>query len=82
MKLQSFHSQLENWALIEHGNNAPNDIYYGRIERPELSNRADVAAALRSAKDIVDRGYNDCKPRRELIAVLDAARTDAEQKMA
>lgn len=41
-----------------------------------------MLAALVSAKEIVESGYNDCKPRRELIAALDSARADAEQKMA
>lgn len=82
LKLQSFRSQLEDWAFTEHGNNAPNDLYYGRMERPALSDRAAVLAALGSAKEIVESGYNDCKPRRELIAALDSARADAEQKMA
>lgn len=48
------------------------DIYYGG---PILvgNSKAELAEILATARAIVERGYDDCKPRRQMFAVFDAA---------
>lgn len=76
-KLGVQRSLLEDWALLEHraehGPSVADDLYYGGPSRQALVTRAEQLAALAKAKTLVERGYSDCKPRRELIAALDAA---------
>lgn len=76
-KLSVQRSLLEDWALaehrLEHGLSVADDLYYGGPSRPGPVTREECLEALSKAKALVEQGYNDCKPRRELIAVLDAA---------
>jgi len=76
-KLSVQRSLLEDWALAEHrrehGLSVADDLYYGGPSRPGPVTREECLEALGKAKALVEQGYNDCKPRRELIAVLDAA---------
>lgn len=70
-------SLLEDWALAEHrtehGPSVADDLYYGHSGGPALSTRVEQLEALTLAKALVEQGYSDCKPRRELIAALDSA---------
>ncbi|HET7329911.1 DUF5623 domain-containing protein [Dyella sp.] len=71
---------LEDWALQEHqrmqGSSMTSDLYYGGPSRPALTTHTERLWALAKAKALVEQGYNDCKPRRELIAALDAAASE------
>ncbi|MPS81771.1 MAG: hypothetical protein E2591_27250 [Achromobacter sp.] len=73
--LSSMRSNLEDWSLMEHKDqlgDAVYDIYYGG---PILvgNSKAELAEILATARAIVERGYDDCKPRRQMFAVFDAA---------
>lgn len=81
-KLQSYYSRLEDWAFNEHGEDAPNDLYFGRGSVVKLGADVDVLAALCSAREIIESGYNDCKPRRELVVALSAAIDEVRCRMA
>jgi hypothetical protein len=75
-KLSMQRSLLEDWALAEHrekhGSSVADDLYYGGPSRPGLVTHTERLQALAKAKALVERGYNDCKPRHDLIATLDA----------
>jgi len=75
-KLSQQRSMLEDWMSVEHGAASTDGVYYGGPSRRHVVGRAERLNALAEAKAIVERGYNDCKPRRELIAALDAAATE------
>lgn len=75
-KLMTQRSLLEDWMALEHGSNATVGVYYGGAPRDPLVIIEDRLAALEEAKAIVESGYTDCKPQRELIAALDAALAD------
>lgn len=77
-KLSGARSDLEDWSLMEHkaelGDDA-NDIYYGG--RMVIGNsEAEFVEMLSMAQAIVEQGYADCKPRRQLLAVFEAAASE------
>jgi len=75
-KLGSARSQLEEWVINEHKHNHAEvvyDLYYGGPSGPIFTTDAERLEGLTLARSIVERGYDDCKPRRELLAALDAA---------
>lgn len=68
-----YRSELENWANLEHpGSDVGYEAYYGQQQLKHFGSRVQKLAALARAKAIVEEGYNDCKPRRELLAAIDA----------
>ncbi|QIM50238.1 DUF5623 domain-containing protein [Pusillimonas sp. DMV24BSW_D] len=73
--LSSARSDLEDWSLMEHKDQLGDDaydIYYGG--RMIVGNsEAELVEMLSMAQAIVERGYADCKPRRQLLAVFEAA---------
>ena len=70
-------SQLEDWALAEHarehGPSVGDGLYYGASDVRLLNTGGERLRALIEAKELVERGYADCKPRRNLLSALDAA---------
>ncbi|WP_027079911.1 DUF5623 domain-containing protein [Luteimonas mephitis] len=75
-KLGNARSQLEDWSIMEHKHqheDAVYDLYYGGSSTSICNTDAERLAALTAARAIVERGYDDCKPRRGLLVVLDAA---------
>ena len=70
-------SQLEDWALAEHarehGPSVGDGLYYGASGVQRLKTDGERSRALIEAKELVERGYADCKPRRDLLAAFDAA---------
>lgn len=75
-KLGTARSQLEDWSFMEHKHQheeAVYDLYYGGPSRPVCNTDAERLDVLTTARAIVERGYDDCKPRRGLLAALDAA---------
>ncbi|WP_329832763.1 DUF5623 domain-containing protein [Stenotrophomonas geniculata] len=74
--LSSVRSQLEDWSLMEHKHSDDEglyNLYYGGPGSALCDSDEDRLVALRLAKAIVQRGYADCKPKREVMAALDAA---------
>lgn len=82
-KLGQARSELENWSLIEHkhqhGDEAY-DLYYGGRSEPLCEDDGARLAALTEARAIVEHGYDDCKPKRWLLAALDAGISEMEKK--
>lgn len=75
-KLSSARSELEEWSIKEHSvqqGRAVYDIYYGGSHAVYANSAAELMAMLTTARAIVERGYGDCKPRRNLLAAFDAA---------
>lgn len=71
-----FRSELENWANYEHpGEDIGYQAYYGQEPLERYKTRQQHLAGLIRAKEIVSAGYNDCKPRRQLIAAIYAFAT-------
>lgn len=75
-KLRAQSSRLEEWALaehrVEHGPSVVDNLYFGGSNTP-LPTRVESLKMLATANALIDRGYEDCKPRRELLAALAAA---------
>lgn len=68
-----YRSRLEEWANLEYpGSDLGYEAYYGQRNLKYFGSRAQKLAALARAKAIVEEGYNDCKPRRGLLAAIDA----------
>lgn len=66
-------SRLEDWANHEHRNGDVGfSAYYDQQSLSQFRSKSRTLAALKRAHEIIESGYNDCKPRRELIAAVDA----------
>ncbi|EIM00376.1 DUF5623 domain-containing protein [Rhodanobacter denitrificans] len=75
-KLGIARSQLEDWSIMEHKHqheDAVYDLYYGGPSKPVCNTDAERLEVLTTARAIVERGYDDCKPRRDLLAALNGA---------
>lgn len=69
----TFRSELENWANYEHPSTEVGyKAYYDQGSLERFKTRQEHIAAAKRAKEIVMLGYDDCKPRRELIAAIEA----------
>ncbi|HEY2345705.1 MAG TPA: hypothetical protein VGH80_07465 [Xanthomonadaceae bacterium] len=74
-KLSHARSLLEDWSIMEHDReheSAIDNLYYGGPSVPGCKNDAERLAVLTTARAIVEQGYDECKPRRELLAAFDA----------
>lgn len=68
----TFRSELENWANYEYpGEDIGYQAYYGQEAMQRFKTRQEHVAGAKRAKEIVVAGYNDCKPKRELIAAIE-----------
>ena len=82
-KLSSTRSQLEDWSIAEHQHlhkDAVYDLYNGDPSTPICNTDTERLEALTAALAIVERGYDNCKPRRDLIAALDAAISEMQKR--
>ena len=84
-KLDNYRMHLESWMTLEHkaehGSTVADEVYYGGPSTPLTEDPAENLANVRRVREIVDSGYNDCKPQRELIAVLDSAAAELEKRL-
>jgi len=84
-KLSLIRSALDDWSLMEHkaqhGESAY-DLYYGSSSGLVGDTDAKRSQLLTAARAIIERGYEDCKPRRELLAVIDTANNEVERRLA
>lgn len=80
-KLSGVRSDLEDWSLMEHKDQLGDDaydIYYGG--RMLIGNsEAELVEMLSMARAIVEQGYADCKPRRQLLTVFEVAASELEK---
>lgn len=79
-KLATARSELENWSIMEHKHQHDDvfDIYYGGLLSFVETTRLERIEMLMAARAIVVQGYEDCKPRRELLTTFDAALSELE----
>jgi hypothetical protein len=84
-KLSLIRSDLEDWSLMEHrgkhGDSAY-DLYYGSWSGEVGDTDVKRSQMLTAARAIIERGYEDCKPRRELLVVFDSAINEVEKRLA
>ena len=83
-KIGAARAQLEEWAIHEHKNDHADvvyDLYYGGPSIPVCNTDAERFEAISEARAIAEIGYQDCKPRRELIAALDAGIAEMASKV-
>lgn len=82
-KLDVARSQLEDWLLIEHRQEeGVDDLYFGGPSASICETIPECLEALTKARRIVERGYDDCKPRRELLTTLDLAIAELSKRQA
>lgn len=75
-KLGLARSMLEEWSIEEHKYKHPDaayNLYYGGPSLPLCNTDTERLGALAEARRILERGYDDCRPRRNVLAALDAA---------
>ena len=83
-KIGAARAQLEEWAIHEHNKyhaDVVYDHYYGGPSIPVCNTDAERFEAISEARAIAEIGYQDCKPRRELIAALDAGIAEMASKV-
>lgn len=83
-RLNQVRSRLEDWAFMEHpgGITAEVDakLYYG----PPVNGYAtpqDTLKAIETARDVLLKGYEECKPRALLLAKIESAAADLRKKV-
>lgn len=68
----TFRSELENWANCEYpGEDIGYQAYYAQEPMERFKTRQQHVAGAKRAREIVLAGYNDCKPKRELITAIE-----------
>ncbi|WP_425916321.1 DUF5623 domain-containing protein [Pseudomonas sp. GWSMS-1] len=78
-KLSSTISTLDDWANYEHSNKASDQIdrlYYG-ADRAKYATLDDLLKGVNDARALILSGYLECRPRRNLMKVLDLVERDA-----
>lgn len=79
-KLRHQRLLLEDWANKEHcgafESSVIDNLYYGVARHPAPTDHAKCLAMVAEARALVEQGYDDCKPRRTLISVLDEVATE------
>ncbi|WP_028452990.1 DUF5623 domain-containing protein [Chitinilyticum aquatile] len=81
-KLRRVHTKLEDWVILEHKHEHPDavyDVYFGPQKSSLCSTDNERLVALIKARTIVVQGYDNCVPRRELLAALDAGIAEVEK---
>ncbi|AQZ32755.1 hypothetical protein BHQ29_05335 [Pseudomonas sp. LPH1] len=83
-KLDQVRSRLEDWAFMEHpgGITAEVDakLYYG----PAVDGYAtpqDSLKAIETVRALLLRGYEECKPRAQMLAKIESAAADLQKKV-
>lgn len=83
-KLNQVRSRLEDWAFMEHpgGITAEVDakLYYG----PSVDGYTtpqDSIKAIETVRDVLLEGYEECKPRAQMLAKIEAAAMDLQKKV-
>ncbi len=74
-------STLDDWANYEHPDEASNQIdglYYGG-DRAKYVTLGDLLKGVNDARALILSGYLECRPRRDLMKVLDIVARDASR---
>lgn len=83
-RLNQVRSRLEDWAFMEHPGGISAEVesklYYG----PRVVGYTcpqDTLKAIKTVRDVLLKGYGECKPRAQMLAKIDAAAADLEKKV-
>lgn len=83
-RLNQVRSRLEDWAFMEHPNGITADVdaklYYG----PPVDGYAtpqDTLNAIETARDLLLKGYEECKPRALLLTKIESAAADLQKRV-
>lgn len=77
-KLSASISTLDDWSVLEHPGESSHvltDLYYGD-ERARYEGLDKQLLGVSQARTLILAGYNECRPRRDLLKVLDAIERD------
>ncbi|CDM47911.1 hypothetical protein APA66_27395 [Pseudomonas aeruginosa] len=86
-RINGIRSELENWLYAElrqqeaTASREVDDFYYGGEARSDYQSEKDKLSAIDRVRAILAASYPDCKPLRDLLKSLDAARDLAAGKM-
>lgn len=78
-KLSTTISTLDDWSAYEHSNESSmtlGDLYYGDVREKYLALDGQLRGAD-EARALILAGYNECRPRRDILKVLDVVERDA-----
>lgn len=78
-RLSAILSTLDDWVTYEHAGESSsmlNDLYYGD-ERANYLTLEEQLQGLNAARSLTLSSYNECRPRRDILKVLDAVERDA-----
>ncbi len=81
-KLSSTISTLDDWANYEHSDKASDQIdrlYYGS-DRAKYATLDDLLKGVNGARALILSGYQECRPRRDIMKVLDLVERDASKR--
>lgn len=81
-KLSATISLMDDWSHLEHSDESSivhHDLYYGD-ERATYAAFDEVMTGVIRARSIILAGYNECRPRRDLLAMLDAVERDVQTR--
>lgn len=83
-RLDQVRSRLENWAFMEHPGSISAEVesklYYG----PRVAGYTcpqDTLKAIETVRDVLLKGYGECKPRAQMLAKIEAAAADLQKKV-
>lgn len=82
-KLTATLSVLDDWSSMEHSNaegRILDDLYYG-CERLNYATPAEQLQGTQEARELIVQGYNDCRPRRDLLKVLDQVEREVRSRL-
>lgn len=75
-------SMLDDWSFLEHSDESSislNDLYYGN-ERANYCSPEDLLRGVAEARSIILAGYNECRPRRDVLKLLDVVEKNAQTR--
>lgn len=78
-KLGTILSTLDDWSTYEHSNESSvtlSDLYYGD-ERAKYLKLDEQLQGVSEARVLILAGYNECRPRRDILEVLNVVERDA-----
>lgn len=73
-KLSDTISTLDDWSTLEYPHESSttlDNLYYGK-ERAKYHSIDELRQGVRKARTLILAGYNECRPRREILKILDA----------
>lgn len=83
-RLNRVRSRLEDWAYMEHPSGITAEVdsklYYGPAV-DGYTTPQDSLKALQIVRDLLLKGYGECKPRAEMLAKIESAAVDLQKKI-